>query len=88
MLCSDDAIRLYYIYMFHFMLVLCLCYSGFFIFCDDAIDKIYNSNDDVPLTQMLIQRNIRVSTEDKDTEEGQDDESYEGFVLMAEYLDD
>ena len=37
---------------------------------------------------MLIQRNIRVSTEDKDTEEGQDDESYEGFVLMAEYLDD
>ena len=72
--------------------ILCLYYVYvilvFFIFCDDAIDKIYNSNDDVPLTQMLIQRNIRVSTEDKDMEEGEDDESYKSFVVMAEYLDD
>ena len=37
---------------------------------------------------MLQQRNIGVSTEDKDKEYNQYNESYEGCVVMAEYLYD
>ena len=63
------------------MLVFCLL-------CADAIDKIYDSDDDVPLTQMLLHRTIGVSTEDEDTEDDEDNKSYEDCVVVAEYLDD
>ena len=41
----------------------------FCLLCDDAIDKIYDSDDDVPLTQMVLHRNIGVSTDNEDTED-------------------
>ena len=63
------------------MLVFCLL-------CADAIDKIYDIDDDVPLTQMLLHRTIGVSTEDEDTEDDEDNKSYEDCVVVAEYLDD
>ena len=62
---------------------------------------IYDSDDDVPLTQIVLQRNTGVSTKDKDSEYDQGDESYEDNITgentairqkkysgMAEYLDD
>ena len=60
----------------------------FCLLCDDAIDKIYDSDDDVPLTQMVFQLTIGVSTEDKDVEYDEDDESYKYCVVMVEDLDD
>ena len=38
------------------------------------IDKIYNS-DDLPLTQMLLQRTNGVNSEDEDAEDDDDDEN-------------
>ena len=58
----------------------------FGLLCVDAIDEIYDIYDDVPLTQMLLQHNIGISTKEKDAE---DDEDYEGnnnCVVMAEDL--
>ena len=37
---------------------------------------------------MLLQHNIGVSTEDEDTEDDEDNKSYEDCVVVAEYLDD
>ena len=51
------------------MLMFCLLFA-------DAIDKIYDIDDDVPLTQMVLQRTIGVNTEDGDTEYDEDDECY------------
>ena len=59
----------------------------FCFLCADTIDKIYYSDDDVPLTQMLLQRTIGVSNEDEDTEDDEDNESYEDCVVMEEDLD-
>ena len=63
------------------MLMFCLLFA-------DAIDKIYDSDDDVPLTQMVLHRTIGVSTENEDTEDDEYYESYEYCVVMAEDLDD
>ena len=71
-----------------FILVLYLCYADVFLLCADAIDRIYDSDDDVPLPQMVLQRTIGVSNEDKDTEDNEDNESCEACVVMTEYLDD
>ena len=60
----------------------------FCLFCTDTIDKIYDSDDDVPLTQILLQNTIGISTKDKDTEDDEDDESYEDFFVMADDLDE
>ena len=60
----------------------------FSLLCADAIDKIYDSDDDVLLTQMVLQHTIGVSTEEEDTEDDEDDESYKYCVVMAEDLDD
>ena len=60
----------------------------FYLLCADSIDTIYDSDDDVPLTQMVKQHTIGVITEDEDTEDDEYDESYKDCVVMAEYLDD
>ena len=52
------------------------------------IDKTYYSDDDVTLTQMVLQHTIWLSTEYKNTKDYEYDESYEDCVVMAEYLDD
>ena len=59
----------------------------FFLLCADDIDKIYDSDDDLPLTQMVLQCTIGISTEDEDTEDDEDDEGYEDCVVMADDLD-
>ena len=60
----------------------------FCLLCADDIDKIYDSDDDLPLTQMVLQCTIGMSTEDEDTEDDEDDEGYEDCVVMADDLDD
>ena len=69
---------LYYAYVM-LMFVLLLAYD---------IDKTYYSDDDVTLTQMVLQHTIWLSTEYKNTKDYEYDESYEDCVVMAEYLDD
>ena len=48
------------------MLMICLLFAY-------DIYKIYDSDDDLLLNQMVIQRNIGVSTEDEDTEDDEED---------------
>ena len=59
----------------------------FCLLCSDAIDKIYDSDDDVTLTQVVLQNTSGVSTENKDTENDEGDESYRYCVVIAEDLD-
>ena len=60
----------------------------FCFLCADAIDKIYDSDDYVPMNQMVLQNTIGVSNEDKDTEDDEEYEGYEYCVVMVEDLDD
>ena len=62
------------------MLMFCLLYS-------DDIDKVYDSDDDLLLTQMVIQLTIGVITEDYYTKYYEDDESYEDCVVIEDDLD-
>ena len=61
LLCCTIFIR------FIFMLTLCLCYADVFLLFAFDIDKIYDSDDNLPLTYILLQRNIEVNTEDEYT---------------------
>ena len=49
------------------MITLCLCYADVFLLFAFDIDKIYDSDDNLPLTYILLQRNIEVNTEDEYT---------------------
>ena len=60
----------------------------FFLLYADDIYKIYDSDDNVPMTQMLLQRTIGLITEDKDTDDDEDNERYEDCVVLADDLDD
>ena len=60
----------------------------FCLLCADAIDNIYDSDYDAPLTQMVLQCTIGISTEDEDKKDDDNDEGYEDCVVMADDLDD
>ena len=60
----------------------------FFLLCANDIDKIYDSDDDLPLTQMVLQCTIGISTEDEDKKDDDNDEGYEDCVVMADDLYD
>ena len=92
MLSDDDAVMLHCTHMLSFMLILCLCYSDvLFIVCwcyDYAtfisyiwIDKIYDIDDDVTLTQIVLHCTIGVSTEDEDAEDDEENESDKDNII-------
>ena len=74
---SDIVNLLYLCYTFVW-----LCYAYFtlmlwiFFLAYIWVYKSYDS-DDLPLTQMAVQKNTRVNTEDEDAEHEENDENYE-----------
>ena len=69
------AVFMLYLFNGYVMLILCWCYDYLLIFTYIWIDKSYDS-DDLPLTQMVLQRNTGVNIEDEDMEDKEDDENY------------
>ena len=59
------------------MIILFVCYYYVMFIAYILIDKIYDS-DNLPLTQMLIQRTTGINTEEEDVEE--ENESYEDNI--------
>ena len=85
MISDDDAVMLYYTHMFHFYAYVI---PMFCLLCADAIEKIYDSDKDVPLTQMVLQRTIGVITQEEDMEDDEEDKDYKYCVVIVEDLDD
>ena len=74
----SDIVHLYCIHVIPFygsaVLILRLCYDYLFFLSYLRIDKIYDS-DDLPLTQMVLQRNTEVNDEDENAEDEEDNEN-------------
>ena len=64
-------------------IILCWCYDYVMFLKYIWIEKI-NDSDDLPLTQMVLQRTTGVSSEDKDAEDDEYDEKNEEMSNAGE----
>ena len=76
---DSDIVNLYYINVIPFygsvMLILCWCYDYVFFVEYIWIYKGYDS-DEMPLTQMFLQRNLELNDEDENAEDKEDNANF------------